>query len=46
MFLEYLPPQREHSFPSDGYLWIDPERGREIDLQGPLQGHVRLLFQS
>jgi hypothetical protein len=33
MYVEWLPPHRDNRFPSDGYVWVDPERYMERDLQ-------------
>lgn len=34
MFLTWQPPSRNLSFPSDGYVWLDAERGFEKEIHG------------
>lgn len=45
-FLEWIPPQRERNYASDGYVWADAERGYEREYEQFFVRHTKPYSQG
>lgn len=42
VFLTWQPPKRGLIFPTDGYIWGDPESSFQVDVRGFVRRTIRL----